>query len=81
MSPEVFNRITKLPLICPITNGGSFTRNAGFAVALTGAGTKTAGIVSCNQPRVIGLTARSGKMLESLPAAIMDEVMARLAPI
>src|ERR1700693_4308075 len=29
-SPEAFNRITKLPVILPITSGGSFVRTAGF---------------------------------------------------
>jgi mRNA-degrading endonuclease toxin of MazEF toxin-antitoxin module len=41
VSPEAFNRITKLPVILPITSGGNFARTAGFAVALTGTGTKT----------------------------------------
>jgi mRNA-degrading endonuclease toxin of MazEF toxin-antitoxin module len=81
VSPEAFNRITKLPVILPITSGGSFARTAGFAVTLTGAGTKTTGIVRCDQPRVLDLAARGGKKLESLPAAIMDEVLAKLAPI
>src|SRR5580700_358893 len=45
VSPEVFNRITKLPVILPITSGGNFARTAGFAVPLTGAGTKTTGVV------------------------------------
>jgi len=81
VSPEAFNRITKLPVILPITSGGSFARTAGFAATLTGAGTKTTGIVRCDQPRVLDLAARGGKKLESLPAAIMDEVLAKLAPI
>ena len=44
VSPEAFNRVTKVPIILPITSGGSFARMAGFAVSLTGAGTKTTGI-------------------------------------
>ena len=81
VSPEAFNRVMKLPVILPITSGGSFARTTGFAVTLTGAGTKTTGIVRCDQPRVLDLAARGGKKLESLPEAIMDEVLARLAPI
>jgi mRNA-degrading endonuclease toxin of MazEF toxin-antitoxin module len=81
VSPEAFNRITKLPVILPITSGGSFARTAGFAVPLTGAGTVTTGVVRCDQPRTLDLTGRAGRKLESLPAAIMDEVLARLAPI
>lgn len=32
VSPEEFNRVMKLPVILPITSGGSFARTAGFAV-------------------------------------------------
>ena len=71
----------KLPVILPITSGGSFARTAGFAVTLTGDGTRTAGIVRCDQPRVLDLAARGGKKLETLPEAIMDEVLAKLATI
>ena len=81
VSPEAFNRVTKVPIVLPITSGGKFARMAGFAVLLTGAGTKTSGIVRCDQPRALDLGARGGKKLENVPAEIMDEVLARLAPI
>jgi mRNA-degrading endonuclease toxin of MazEF toxin-antitoxin module len=60
---------------------GSFARTAGFAVSLTGAGTKTTGVVRCDQPRALDLGARAGKKLESVPDAVIDEVLAKLAPI
>jgi mRNA-degrading endonuclease toxin of MazEF toxin-antitoxin module len=81
VSPEAFNRLTKVPVVLPITSGGGFARMAGFAVALTGAGTKTTGVVRCDQPRALDLAARGGKRLEIIPDAIMDEVLARIAPI
>jgi mRNA-degrading endonuclease toxin of MazEF toxin-antitoxin module len=81
VSPEAYNRITKLPVVLPITSGGSFARTAGFAVPLTEAGTKTTGVVRCDQPRTLDLSARGGRKLESIPDAIMDEVLARIAPI
>lgn len=81
VSPEAFNRVTKAPVVVPITSGGSFARTAGFAVPLTGAGTQTTGVVRCDQPRALDLRARGGKRLESVPAAIMDEVLAKLATI
>ncbi len=81
VSPEAFNRVTKVPVVLPITTGGSFARTAGFAVPLTGAGTKTAGVIRCDQPRSLDLAARNAKRLENLPETIMDEVLARLAPI
>jgi len=80
-SPEAFSRITKLPIILPITSGGNFARTAGFAVPLAGAGTKTTGVVRCDQPRALDLSARGGRKLESIPDAVMDEVLAKISPI
>jgi mRNA-degrading endonuclease toxin of MazEF toxin-antitoxin module len=81
VSPEPFNRVTKVPVVVPITSGGNFARVAGFAVSLTGAGTKTTGVIRCDQPRVLDLAARGAKKLESIPDAIMDEVLAKISPI
>ncbi len=81
VSPEAFNNVTKVPVVLPVTSGGNSARTAGFAVPLTGAGTKTTGVVRCDQPRALDLRARGGKRLESVPDAIMDEVLAKLAPI
>jgi mRNA-degrading endonuclease toxin of MazEF toxin-antitoxin module len=81
VSPEAFNRVTKVPVVLPITTGGSFARTAGFAVSLSGAGTQTIGVVRCDQPRALDLVARGGKRLESAPDAIVDEVLAKVAPI
>lgn len=81
VSPAAFNRMTGTPVVLPITQGGNFARTAGFAVSLTGAGTGTAGVVRCDQPRAIDMRARQGRRVETLPAAIMDEVLARLATI
>lgn len=81
VSPEAFNRMTKVPVVLPITSGGSFARTAGFAVSLESAGTKTIGVVRCDQPRALDLAARSGRKLESVPNAIIDEVMAKVGVI
>jgi mRNA-degrading endonuclease toxin of MazEF toxin-antitoxin module len=81
VSPSAFNRLTRTPIVLPITSGGNFARTAGFAVSLMGAGTSTTGIVRCDQPRALDLGARHGRRLESVPATVMDEVLARLAPI
>ena len=81
VSPEAFNRVTKVPIVLPISGGGSLARTAGFAVPLSGAGTRTTGVVRCDQPRALDLTARGGRRQESLPAAIIDEVMAKLSAI
>lgn len=79
VSPDEFNQATKLPVILPITNGGEFARRLGFAVTL--AGTKTTGIVRCDQPRVIDLAARNGRKVDSLPESILDEVLAKVVTL
>lgn len=81
VSPQAFNRVTRVAVVVPITSGGSFARTAGFAVTLDGAGTTTTGVVRCHQPRALDLGARGGKKLESVPDAVMDEVLAKLIPI
>lgn len=81
VSPEAFNRVTKVPVVLPITGGGRFARMAGFSVPLTGAGTQTTGIVRCDQPRALDLKARRGRRLEQVPAEVVEEVLARLTPI
>ncbi len=81
VSPDAFNRVTKVPVVLPITGPGNFARTAGFAVTLEGAGTKTTGIIRCDQPHALDLGARGGKKPESVPEAIVDEVLAKLTPI
>ena len=81
VSPEAFNKLTGVPVVLPITTGGSFARRRGFAVSLKGAGIRTTGVIRCDQPRVLDLGARRGRLLESVPDHIMDDVLARLATI
>ena len=81
ISPEAFNRKTGTPIVLPITQGGGFARTAGFAVALDGAGTRIQGVIRCDQPRALDMTARGGKRVEAVPEAVMAEVLARLAPL
>ncbi|PQQ35546.1 mRNA interferase PemK [Photorhabdus luminescens] len=81
VTPAAFNRVTRLPVVVPVTSGGNFVRTAGFAVSLDGAGTRTTGVVRCDQPRTIDMGARGGKRLERVPAKIMDDVLARLTVI
>ena len=39
VSPDAFNKLTGVPVVLPITTGGSFARRRGFAVSLEGVGT------------------------------------------
>jgi mRNA interferase ChpB len=75
VSPSAFNQATKLP----VTNGGEFARRIGFAVPISGIG--TTGVVRRDQPRVIDLTARNGRKVDTLPAPLLHEVMAKVRPI
>ena len=79
VSPTEFNEATRLPVVCPITNGGDFARRIGFAVEI--AGIRTTGVIRCDQPRVLDLAARRGRRVDSLLPTQMDEVLARLAPL
>jgi mRNA interferase ChpB len=81
VSPDAFNTLTRVPIVVPITSGGAFARNAGFTVSLAAAGTRTTGVIRCDQPRPLDLTARKGRKLESIPGEILDDVLARLATL
>ncbi len=81
ISPGKFNRLTGVPIVLPITSGGSFARTAGFAVSLMGAGTKTTGVVRCDQPRALDLRARAARKLETVPDHIIDEVVSKVIPL
>jgi mRNA-degrading endonuclease toxin of MazEF toxin-antitoxin module len=81
ISPGKFNRLTGVPVVLPITTGGGFARTAGFAVSLMNAGTRTTGIVRCDQPRALDLHPRRGKKLESIPDHIVDEVLSKVSPL
>lgn len=81
VSPIAFNRLTKTPIVLPITSGGNFARTAGFAVSLINAGTNTTGMIRCDQPRALDLSARKARKLESVSPTIMDEVLSKLAPL
>lgn len=69
-----------LAIVLPISQGITLARNQGFAVTLMGAGTRTQGVIICNQPRAVALRARGAKRIETAPDLIVDEVLIRIAP-
>jgi mRNA-degrading endonuclease toxin of MazEF toxin-antitoxin module len=81
VSPTAFNQVTGVPIVAPITGGGSFARTAGFAVPLSGAGTDTTGVIRCDQLRVLDLQQRKARKVERAPDFIVDEVLQRIAAI
>jgi mRNA-degrading endonuclease toxin of MazEF toxin-antitoxin module len=38
-------------------------------------------VVRCDQPRALDLNARKGRRLETVPGDVIDEVLARIAPL
>jgi len=70
-----------LAIVLPISSGITLARSQGFAVTLMGAGTRTTGVIICNQPRTVALRERGAKRIEMAPDFIIDEVLRRLAPL
>jgi mRNA-degrading endonuclease toxin of MazEF toxin-antitoxin module len=81
VSPDSFNELTRVPVVVPITSGGSFARTRGFAVPLAGAGTTTTGVIRCDQMRSLDFGARGARLLERVPQAVLDNVLARLSTL
>ena len=79
VSSESFNRLTQYPVILPITNGGGFVRRVGFAVPISAS--KTTGVIRCDQPRALDLSSRTARKVDTLPAPILDEVLAKVATL
>lgn len=79
VSPDKFNALTKVPIVVPITSGRNFARTAGFTVSLVDAGTRTTGFVRCDRPLPLDLLARQARKLESVPAEIIENVLAKIA--
>ena len=77
LTPAAFNQFGTV-VIAPITQGGNFARHAGFAVPLTGSGTKTQGVVLVNQLRSLDLEARGARKVEAVPDYIIEDVLARV---
>ncbi|MCF7935462.1 MAG: type II toxin-antitoxin system PemK/MazF family toxin [Synergistales bacterium] len=81
VSATAFNRLTGAPVVLPVTQGGGFARRSGFAVRLDHAGTATAGVVRCDQPRALDFTSRGAVFVEYVPPVLLEDVLARLLPI
>jgi len=77
LTPRAFNALGT-PLVAPITSGGEFARQRGFAVSLTGAGTNATGVILCSQVRALDLKARNGRFAERAPEFIVEDVLARV---
>lgn len=77
LSSSTFNRLGDV-LVAPITQGGDYSRFAGFAVSLMGTGCKTQGVALVNKMRMMDLSERKAKKIERAPQEVIDDAIARL---
>jgi mRNA interferase ChpB len=77
LTTREFNRLGDT-LVAPITQGGDFSRYAGFAVSLTGTGCKTQGAALVNKIRMLDLVARKARKVERAPQQVIDDALGRL---
>jgi len=75
LSADAFNQASGLLLVAPITQGGTASREAGFSVTLMGSGTRTQGVVLCDQTRTVDARARTFKKIEKAPEATVREAL------
>jgi mRNA interferase ChpB len=77
LTTKDFNKLGDV-LVAPITQGGDFSRHAGFAVSLTGTGCRTQGVALINKVRMLDLAARKARRIERAPQDVIDEALGRL---
>jgi len=74
LTTKDFNKLGDV-LVAPITQGGDFSRHAGFAVSLTGTGCRTQGVALINKVRMLDLAARKARRIERAPQAVIDAAL------
>lgn len=71
ISSNLFNRVSSLTMVCPITHTD---RGSPFHVRLDGR-TKTDGVVMCDQVRMLDLNSRKAAFEEKAPDDILAEAI------
>jgi mRNA interferase ChpB len=80
LTTKEFNRLGDV-LVAPITQGGEYSRYAGFAVSLMDTGCKIQGVALLNKIRVLDLNARKARKIERVPQAVLDDALSRLTAL
>lgn len=75
VSNDLFNRISSMTMVCPVTNTD---RGHPFHVPLAGR-TITTGVVMCDQVRMLDLVSRRASYKESVPEDIVSEAVDLIA--
>ena len=71
LSTSYFNRYSKTIMVCPITHTD---KNHPFHVRL-GEGTKTSGVILCDQLKTLDIIARDYEFVEKAPKEILFEAL------
>lgn len=80
LTPKAFNQLG-VTWVAPIVQGGDYSRYAGFAVSLRGAGTQTQGVALVNMLRAVDLQVCGANFVERAPNVVLDDAMARLQAV
>ncbi len=82
ITPKEINALG-IAMTVPITSGGTFSRNTGLTVSITGH--DTTGVAVCNQVRSFDIEARvragTARYVETVDAAIIDEIVNRVVSV
>ena len=71
VSNNLFNRVSSLTMVCPITHTD---KGHPFHIRLDGT-TKTDGVILCDQARMLDLNSRSASFVEKAPSALTAEAV------
>ena len=71
VSNNLFNRVSNMTMVCPITNTD---RSSPFHVRLDNR-TSTTGVVMCDQVKMLDINNRNGSFVETAPSDIIAEVV------
>jgi mRNA interferase MazF len=77
LSPKIYNRKSGLALVCPVTNQA---KGYPFEVTVVG-GHGVSGVILADHVRSVDWKARQAEDLGRCPTEVVNEVLARLAPL
>ncbi|MCL2120855.1 MAG: type II toxin-antitoxin system PemK/MazF family toxin, partial [Clostridiales bacterium] len=71
ISNNTYNRHCKMAIVCPITN---VDKNHPFHIRLDHR-TQTTGVILCDQPKALDVTARNAAFVEQAPTDLLDKAI------
>jgi mRNA interferase MazF len=77
LSPKIYNQRSGLALVCPVTNQA---KGYPFEVTIP-SGHGVTGVILADHLKSVDWSARRAERLGHCPAELLDEVLARLAPL